>query len=816
MKSFTVHRFLILAHTLTLCVALAIPPSVYGDAQKKLKFISYEVWQSLTDAEKKEIIKKLREIPFPKYRSPSSVSQIDVFFVNSVAFIGSLFIPQAEAYSAPEDRTQYKKLESEYNKKCGSSARPRTCDQLANLLEIYELRPLPNAPSKKSIPPRPSGVVKKNTASSQDPNALDTPNAQVTPTTQGSSAASTGSSPNSPDESPADELKRELAEEEAQRNSAAQATEKKETTPNTPTQKSTTPPSSDSQSLSSEQIINNARKGHNENGKNDKNDLKGDRDAAGLNHIREDQPKGPCQTSSAFGADYDCKGSESQLKTFDSTVNIIGKAAEVGAQVVGTQAAYNTQKSGTLAGGLEAGANAQDITAKSQLALGAISAAAGAWEVMKIGGKHSNHEDRFKAEMIDYKGENLVDGNNDSQNTAEAQLNQYKKNTDIAKYSKEDIQKMSNSLGAEKGDHGYLAAKNDGSLSAQMINNENGSFGDLNEKVNRINDVSYGKAYLDLKAKLDATPPTDPNYNILKGEVENARQEANNQLSARRENYEHKIHDFKKNVRSVGSEAASEQAQIADLAKAQGYSHLMIGATQMIQGYAGMKAAELNKKSAKALKNMSDNPFNFTPPSNTPIQINPGDALAGSATSISPTSGSGDSSGADSNSDNNTDGLSLGDPTSYQNERNTLANGGPSAPTFKPGDPGGGPGGGSGGGGGGGGSTSPAKNEGEDSTAPRIADSRGVPAYEGGGAYRGGGGGGSGGKDGPDLSGLLAQFLPKQGEDQGHKNGILDYGGGRAPASDDEDASLLGRNINIFERVHQAYQEKQKKRRIGI
>lgn len=811
MKSFTIDRYLILVQTFALCIALAFPTSIYGSSQKKFKFISYEVWQTLSDTEKKEIIKKIQAIPYPKQRTSSSTSKRDYSSTESSSFlfrlvvsiesIGSMIIPQAMAYSPPEDRTQYNQLEREYNNKCGSSGRPKTCDQLADILETYEFRALPNGPSKKRNPthPQTSGAG-KNPVSSK-------------PRSQENSSDDPNSTSDSTTETPADELSRELKEEEDQRSTAGQKTE--DTTPvktTSPTQAGTSDTPSEDPSNTANQIFNKAGKGHDENGKTDKKDLKGDREAAGLSHIRDNQSKGPCQVSSAFGKEYDCKTTESQLKNFDTTVSVISAAAGVGAQAIGAQASYNAQKSGSVAGGMEAGANAQDLTAKSQLALGAISAAAGAWEVMKIGGKHSNNEDRFKEEMIDYEGKNLVDG----QTTADAQLNQYKKNKGIDQYSKEEILKMSNSKGTSEGDHGYLTAnKEDQSLSAKMINNEGGTFGDLNEKVNGINDVSFGKAYLELKEQLQATDPSNPGYSALKQKVEDARQQANQQISQRENDYEKKIHDFKKNVRSVGSEAASEQSQIATLAKSQGYGHLMQGAAQMIQGYAGMKAAELNKKSAQALKNMSDNPFNFVPPSNTNVPVNPGDALAATGNSISPTTGSGDTSGADSTTDNSTNGLSLGDPTGYQNEPNTLANPGPGAPNFKPGDPGGGPSGG-GSGGGGGGSTSTSNGGGEEAPAPRLAESRGVPAYEGGGAYRGGGGSGGGGKDGPDLSGLLAQFLPKQGEDPNHKNGILDYGGGRAPATENEETSLLDRNINIFERVHQAYQEKQKKRRIGI
>jgi hypothetical protein len=77
----------------------------------------------------------------------------------------------------------------------------------------------------------------------------------------------------------------------------------------------------------------------------------------------------------------------------------------------------------------------------------------------------------------------------------------------------------------------------------------------------------------------------------------------------------------------------------------------------------------------------------------------------------------------------------------------------------------------------------------------------------------GGGGGGGGAEKGPDLSGLLAQFLPKKDEEK-PGNGILDFGG-RNPASDGP-ISLLDRNANIFDRIHETYQDKNRRGRIGL
>lgn len=387
---------------------------------------------------------------------------------------------------------------------------------------------------------------------------------------------------------------------------------------------------------------------------------------------------------------------------------------------------------------------------------------------------------------------------------------------------------MAHSLGNKEEDDGYIRAKNDdNSLAALMINNKADRFGDINQKSNTlVRGVSDGERYIQLKKEISALKEIDTSsmdaqvaaakqkeLEAKQREFEGLKTQVNDQLAHRGQDYDKKLDKILKNVKEVGVEAAKEQGNLAEQANGRGYLHMMVGAAQMFNGYAGVKAAELNKKSAEKLAAATATPFNFTPPANNSLPLLPGDTLPGSPTAISPGTQASDSSGAEG--DTNTkgdDSLNLGDPTGFRPEDNKLAQAAPPAPAFK--NEGGGGSGGGGGGVGGGGSTSPASGSGDDTPPPRMSDSR-SPAYEGGGAGYHGGGGSNAGKDGPDLSGLLAQFLPKQGEEAGSKNGILDYGNRRALANDDG-GSLLDRHINIFERVHQAYQEKQKKRRVGI
>jgi hypothetical protein len=93
------------------------------------------------------------------------------------------------------------------------------------------------------------------------------------------------------------------------------------------------------------------------------------------------------------------------------------------------------------------------------------------------------------------------------------------------------------------------------------------------------------------------------------------------------------------------------------------------------------------------------------------------------------------------------------------------------------------------------------------------------------GAVAAGGKGGSGSKDsGIDLGALLAQFMPKgcEGPDAANNPGcapkepgedIQEYAN-RKPAN--ETGSFLDKNANIFDRIHQTLQDKNRKGIVGI
>src|SRR5581483_5999957 len=82
-----------------------------------------------------------------------------------------------------------------------------------------------------------------------------------------------------------------------------------------------------------------------------------------------------------------------------------------------------------------------------------------------------------------------------------------------------------------------------------------------------------------------------------------------------------------------------------------------------------------------------------------------------------------------------------------------------------------------------GGTTSAASDGGNTDPSARYAEiKKSSDDYGSGGTFMGGGGGGGAGGDaGPDLSGLLAQFLPKKEDENGPSKSIKDFG--RDPAS---------------------------------
>jgi len=263
----------------------------------------------------------------------------------------------------------------------------------------------------------------------------------------------------------------------------------------------------------------------------------------------------------------------------------------------------------------------------------------------------------------------------------------------------------------------------------------------------------------------------------------------------------------------IAASSETEQLGMADKAMASGIGSVMTGATQITTGGFNIAAGNKMKKAADTLRDAegkigpiidvsNSNPSNPSAPAQVP-------AVGGDGVTTSATAEESEEQTA------SVDPINLGRGLN-PNDMDDKAAPGPEAGKLSHG------GGGSGGGGGGvpglgGGSTSPATGGQDEGPTSRLADSRrNSDMYEGNsGTFSGGKGGGAGAANsGPDLSSLLAQFLPKKDEEPEYKNGILDFGS-RGPAGE-QPVSLLDRGANIFERIHKTYQEKAEKGVVGV
>jgi hypothetical protein len=286
--------------------------------------------------------------------------------------------------------------------------------------------------------------------------------------------------------------------------------------------------------------------------------------------------------------------------------------------------------------------------------------------------------------------------------------------------------------------------------------------------------------------------------------------------------------------RTVGDGATSEdvnaalieQAQARDNARTNTYKAAMVG----LQSAAAAKVAKNMQKDAE--KNAAATRSIEKKLTDTGVVFNAGGMTAdGNPIGVVPGGGydpgaMGPTGGPNANTDPN---AGSGGPPSL-GSGNDLGAGDDSGPgmlpagKFKTADSGGGGGGGSpgmgGGAGAGGGAPATAP---EDPKAQYATEFGTKERYESGGSPGAAAKGAAkaGGKDdgGIDLNGLLAQFLPKNEEDLGPKNGILDFvgfGGGRVPASAEEAPSYLDKNADLFQRIHETYAEKNRKGHVGL
>ncbi len=271
--------------------------------------------------------------------------------------------------------------------------------------------------------------------------------------------------------------------------------------------------------------------------------------------------------------------------------------------------------------------------------------------------------------------------------------------------------------------------------------------------------------------------------------------------------------DLNAAVKKVGNAAVAEQKDIQDKASVESMKLFQQAAIAFTVAEQARKNKEILRQTAQSVKQVEkstkDLAFQFAPNDRSANQL----AAPNQSLSLS---------SAQDASQSKTDGLGQnGTDEPGESPNFDSPYGAPTDPIPQPspqpvGDfqrnPNGG-GGGGGGGAGGGTSTQPSGNDddhgGGGSTYAKLATTSDKYSAGGGGV----GGSGGGGNAGMDFTGMLSQFLPKP-EDQGPKNGILDFGA-RAPAQTALPSSLLDASANLFERVHEAYQSKNRKGQVG-
>ena len=265
----------------------------------------------------------------------------------------------------------------------------------------------------------------------------------------------------------------------------------------------------------------------------------------------------------------------------------------------------------------------------------------------------------------------------------------------------------------------------------------------------------------------------------------------------------------RKDVTHTIGEAVKEQRNIASEAKVSGMMSVMTGMQEGISAaMAGYSASEL----AKAIQNLKPivNPSSGVTPPGIPSGLG---LATGGGSSAPAITGSGIDPNASSASSSGTGSTApmpdLGSPFNPTPTGTNIPTG-PDAGKFNASTPNSGGQGSGGGAVGGGGDTSPGEAS-QDAPKPTLAsnDSNRGNAYQSSGAIvstnSGGKGGSTGGAEAmPDFAGMLANFLPKAGDDPNkRRDSIEDF---TRKQNENSMGAVYSKNDNIFERMHGAYQ----------
>lgn len=503
----------------------------------------------------------------------------------------------------------------------------------------------------------------------------------------------------------------------------------------------------------------------------------------------------PCNNSksldSAVGTQMQaqCQSSQS-IMTMSAITNIVGQqAAAAGQQVEGNAALTDASNQNTLVAQAEANAAMAKTAAGSELGLGGMNAGLAAYQIM-TSSKHFDNVDTIKTESDAFKKASVTRSNQDGDIHA-------------APSNRPDDGYVYSDAGAQKWAQ-KIITKDDANLTESLTT------------YSPTNIAKYKQDIQNLPQQIDTARAS--NNAVLAGQLQRQLDDSKTKLKEEQDNQKQRdsqitsrVKSMTNDVKSVENGASAEQASMGQSLKNSGIMSAIMAGSQMLKGGLDYMAAIQAENAAKALAAVAASPtVSFLPDAGA---VAPPNTTNGAVTSLSPDTlvsptpapGALGPSGP------------IGDLGQPFNTNTTDAPQGPTAGGFTAGNAANPPPGAPAAGAAGGGGTQPAKDEAQD-TAPKPADNR-VPSLYGGGGYSGGAvNGGVGADKGPDLSGLLAQFLPKKDDANKEKHDIMDFAN-RGPASasgNSEPYSYLGRDVNLFQRVSERMQEKSRLGSVGI
>ncbi len=480
-----------------------------------------------------------------------------------------------------------------------------------------------------------------------------------------------------------------------------------------------------------------------------------------------------CSYSDKIDHKYGCDTTYNTVQMANMSNMLSMTAGSMATATLGQSAQSSAIQQGTQVAALNAAADMQKNTASMQLGLGAMNTALSVYQL--------------------YKGNQHANSGRDIENATS--------NTGALR-----VQKVMTCSPSEPDCNNATQTKIE--TESQLTSHREAGMVYSSAATGSVQDLVIKKYRLNAESGYNFTAVTAENPDFSKKpltpqEYQQQKQIYDAQVNQRNHEADSAKRSIASSMQEIGQTALSEQRQASAKAFTGGMMSLMFGSQQLLSGGMSMVNANRLKAAAAALKNTSNNPsISFTPPTNT-------DLSGGSNAALSPNTITGSGVDPNANTANDQAEIPSDAPPDLGKGFNPLpmnsgVPGGPAAGKFNEGNP-------QGGGGGGGpamgssSGTAPDKTPNEEAQ-PKLAPNEKV-AYESGGTFTGNGGGGKGADGGPDLSGLLAKFLPKKEDAESPRNSILQFGKD-APSDGSGNFPALDRNTNIFERIHQTYQDK--------